>query len=119
MDAANLILTQPITPPSPLESLENIKAASEERKQQLAKDFESVLLSKLMDEMKNTIGQWGFEKDGTSEQIHGIFWTSLAQELADNGGMGLWKDIYESFNQLQNGQVTGEDSKIQPLDDNV
>jgi len=69
-----------------------------QKKEQAAKDFESVLLGKLLDEMKNSIGDWGFEEDGTSKQIEGIFWLYLARHLADNGGLGLWKDIYQTLN---------------------
>ncbi|MHC4132029.1 MAG: hypothetical protein ACYSSP_02735 [Planctomycetota bacterium] len=120
MDSTKLILTQPISPPSPLESIENIKSASEEMKQQAARDFESVLLTKLLDEMKDTIGDWGGETDSAGEQIHNIFWTFLGQELANNGGMGLWKDIYQSLNELeQNNQVTGNNAKVEPLDGSV
>jgi Rod binding domain-containing protein len=109
MDSTRLILTGPVLPPVPLEHLsgtlfsgpvpegrpDKIKGLSEERKEQVAKDFESVLLSKLLDEMKNTVVDWSFEEDGVSEQIHGIFWLYLARHLADNGGLGLWKDIYQ------------------------
>jgi len=65
--------------------------------EQVAKDFESVLLNKLLGEMKDTIGDWGFEKDGVCEQVQGIFWLYLAQDIANQGGLGLWKDIYESY----------------------
>ncbi|HUV65115.1 MAG TPA: hypothetical protein VMW24_14555 [Sedimentisphaerales bacterium] len=97
MDSANLILTQPVGPPSPLEQLSksDVEKVSDEKKRQIAKDFESVLLTKLMDQMKETIGDWGFEKDGASGQVQGIFWLYLAQDVANNGGMGLWKDIYQ------------------------
>ena len=110
METANLILTEPVLPPAPLDNLNVIslykKIAtgqlsktnefSEEKKEQIAKDFESVLLNKVLDEMKNTIGDWGFEKDGASKQVQGIFWLYLAHDIANKGGFGLWKDIYES-----------------------
>ena len=108
MDAANLILTQPVSPPSPLDNLtssmlhrvekckpDTIVGVSQEQKKQIAKDFESVLINKLLDEMKNTIGNWGFDQDEVSKQIQGIFWLYLAQDIANNGGLGLWKDIYK------------------------
>ncbi|MEK7995928.1 MAG: hypothetical protein AAB403_19180 [Planctomycetota bacterium] len=97
MDSANLILTQPVRPPVPLEHLSksDVENASDEKKRQIARDFESVLLTRLMDQMKDTIGDWGFEKDGSSSQVQGIFWLYLAQDVANNGGMGLWKDIYQ------------------------
>ena len=95
MDSIKLILNQPVSPPSPLENLGEIDHLSEEKKKQIAKDFESVLLGKLLDEMKATIGNWGFEEDGASEQVQGIFWLYLARDIADKGGVGLWKDIYQ------------------------
>jgi len=120
MDGSHLILTQPVTPPNPLQTLENVTQAGDERKKQIAKDFESILLNKLMNEMKSTIGDWGFEKDGTSDQIHNIFWTYLGQELADNGGIGLWKDIYKSLAEMTEKNQTHEaNNKIEHLENNV
>jgi len=71
-----------------------IASLSQDKRRQVAKDFESVLLNKLLDGMSNTIGQWGFEQDGTSKQIQSIFWLYLARDIANNGGFGLWKDIH-------------------------
>lgn len=97
MDSAKLILTEPVSPPVPLEHLDKsrLNNVSEKKKKQIAKDFESILLNKLLDAMKNTIGDWGFDKDGPSKQIEGIFWLYLACDTANNGGIGLWKDIYQ------------------------
>jgi len=95
MDIANLILTAPVSPPIPLEKIKKIDGASEAEKKQLAKDFESVFINKLLDEMKNTIGDWGPEKDRAWQQVEGIFWLYLARDIADKGGFGMWKDIYQ------------------------
>ncbi|MCH7555866.1 MAG: hypothetical protein IIB56_00245 [Planctomycetes bacterium] len=97
MDSVKLILTEPISPPTLLEQLDKSRpnSISEKKKAQVAKDFESVLLTKMLDEMKNSIVDWGLEKDATSEQIHGIFWLYLARDIANSGGLGLWKDIYQ------------------------
>ncbi len=108
MDSANLILTGTVSPPTPLEQIKNIDAACEAKKKQFAKDFESVFINKLLDEMKNTIGDWGDEKDGASKQIDGIFWLHLARDIADNGGFGMWKDIYKSLNDSQNNNTATE-----------
>ncbi len=97
MNAAKLILTEAVSPPSPLRDLSRVGPPAEERKKQAAKDFESVLIGKLLDQMKNTIGDWGFEKDGSAKQVQGIFWMYLANDIAANGGLGMWKDIYEFF----------------------
>jgi Rod binding domain-containing protein len=97
MDSVQLILTQPVSPPSMLDNINtsNIDSVSDEKKKQIAKDFESVLLNKIFDEMKNTVVDWDSEEDGASEQIQGIFWLHLARDVADNGGVGLWEDIYK------------------------
>ena len=96
MDSAKLILTQSVCPPVPLEQLEASKLShtSEEKKIQVAKDFESILLNKLLGEMQNTVGSWGFEKDSAFKQVQGIFSMFLSRDIANNGGIGLWRDIY-------------------------
>ena len=75
---------------------------SDEQKRQIAKDFESVLLGKLFDEVQESIGNLdlGQEEDGTSQQVHGLFWLYLARDIADKGGLGLWKDVYEHLKQM-------------------
>lgn len=107
MDSVKLILTEPVSPPTLLEQLDKsrLKNISDEKKKQVAKDFESVLLTKLLDEMKKSIVDWGSEKDGASEQMHGIFWLYLARDIANNGGLGLWKDIYQSLTNAEHANT--------------
>ncbi|MCP4613761.1 MAG: hypothetical protein GY845_34160 [Planctomycetes bacterium] len=97
MDSTKLILTEPVSSPSMLEQLgqSKLKSLSDEKKKQVAKDFESVLLDKLLEGMKNSITDWGLEKDAASKQTEGIFWLYLGRDIANNGGLGLWKDIYK------------------------
>ncbi len=110
MDSAKLILTEPVSPPMPLEHLQKsgLKNVSEEKRKQIAKDFESVLINKMLDEMKNTIGDWGFEKDGPSNQIQGIFWMFLSRDIANNGGLGLWKDIHQFLTNADKANTAGK-----------
>ena len=75
-------------------------AAMDPRAVKVAKDFEAVLLNKLMEAMQATIPESGLVEDGTSKQVQSIFWSYLSQDAADQGGMGLWKDIYR---QLERG----------------
>lgn len=118
MDSFKLILTEPVSPPAMLEQLDKsmLNSISEEKKKQAAKDFESVLLTKLLDEMKKSIVDWGSEKDGASEQIHGIFWLYLARDIANNGGLGLWKDIYQSLTNAEQAN-TAQKNSIQITED--
>jgi len=62
---------------------------------QAAKDFESILIHQLMQEMSRTIDDSGLLSSGPSKQMQGIFWSFLAEEVADSGGLGLWKDIQQ------------------------
>ena len=124
MDNAKLILTGEVLPPVPLEHLSRIglynkiakwksgqiDVVSEEKKKQAAKDFESVFIKKLLDEMTNAIGEWGFEKDAVSKQIQGLFSIYLSQHIANNGGFGLWKDVYRFMTELSQGKTTIETS---------
>jgi len=95
-------ITSPInfiqTPERPLPQTEGIENALDEKKVQVAKDFESVLLSKVFDEMRNTIPESGLVEDETSGQMQGIFWMYLSQDVSQKGGMGLWKEIYQQIN---------------------
>ena len=99
MESTKLILTEPVSSPNMLEQLDksSLKNISDEKKKEIAKDFESVLLNKLLEEMKKSIVDWGQEKDAASKQTEGIFWLYLGQDLAKNGGLGLWKDIHQSL----------------------
>jgi hypothetical protein len=85
-------------------------ARSDEQKQQAAKDFESVLLTKLFDQVQESIGGWGGldEEDGAASQVHGLFWLYLARDVADKGGLGLWKDIYQHLTQMEGTAGAGE-----------
>ncbi len=109
MDSTELILTGHVSPPMLLEqNLENKATATDEQKKQFAKDFESVFLDKLFNEMKKTIVDWSSEKDGTAKQIEGIFWMYLARGVAEEGGLGLWKDIYKSLTENEQGGIAAE-----------
>jgi Rod binding domain-containing protein len=128
MDIAKLILTEPVSLPSPLENLSQTSLGkeitklscceadnvSEDKKKQAAKDFESVLINKLLDAMQSTIGQLGLEQDAASGQIQGIFSLYLSRHIANNGGFGLWKDIYQFITNAANTSTTA-----QSLDKNV
>jgi Rod binding domain-containing protein len=58
-----------------------------------AKDFESVLVHKLMEEMSKTVGEGGLLDSQMTQQTEGLFWFYLAQEVSQGGGLGLWKEI--------------------------
>ena len=61
--------------------------------EKVAKDFESVLLGKVMEEMRRSVPDSGLLDSNAQEQTQGIFWMELSQELARQGGLGLWKQL--------------------------
>lgn len=85
-------------PQSSVPQTQSLENAPDPKKVQVAKDFESVLLTKLFDEMRNTVPQSDLVEDETSGQMQGIFWMYLAQDVSQKGGMGLWKEIYQQIN---------------------
>ena len=99
MDSVNLIFTDHDLMPSPVRKLDGVEELTPDAKEKFAKDFESIFINKLLDIMQKSSGDWGFEKDGASEQINGLFSTYLARHAADNGGLGLWKEIYSFLNE--------------------
>ena len=63
-----------------------------------AKDFEAILIYKLLEEVKRTIPESGLLGGGAqTSQMQDIFWHHLSQELADQGGFGMWKQIYDQI----------------------
>ena len=61
--------------------------------EQAARDFESVLLLRLMEEMRRTVPDSGLLSTGAGRQIEDIFWYYLAQDVAEGGGLGLWQQL--------------------------
>jgi len=96
--------------PMDLESAtpEAVADMSDLKKKELAKDFESILLTRLFSEVKASISASSFDEDSGSDQIHGMFWSFLAEDVADKGGFGLWQDLYQHFKEMDGTGATGE-----------
>ncbi|HUT02243.1 MAG TPA: rod-binding protein [Phycisphaerae bacterium] len=77
---------------------------SDKALRQAAKDFESVLLHRVLQEMKNTIPESGLTGSGATKQLNGLFWSFLARDIANQGGVGLWKDLYAQWSAAGMGQ---------------
>ena len=89
------------------------KEISNEQAKQVAKDFESVLLHKLLDAMKKTIPESDLFETGISEQFRDIFWFHLAQEMGKQGGLGIWKMLYR---QIEQSAHSSEGTSILEID---
>jgi len=78
----------------------------DEQEKRIGRDFESVLLTKVFEQVQASIQDSGFdEEDGGAQQVRGLFWFYLAQDFADKGGFGLWKDIYQHIKQMEGTQA--------------
>ena len=68
-----------------------------------AKDFEALLLHKVMQEMAKTIPDSGLIEGGMTRQMMDFFWFNLSGEMARAGGLGLWKEITRQWNRPAGG----------------
>jgi Rod binding domain-containing protein len=100
MESINLLANAPVQTGDSKRASEmanRIADADDKKKMKVAKEFEGILIGQLMNQMKETIGESGLLEDGSSKQVQDMFWSFLADEVAENGGMGLWKNVYESM----------------------
>ena len=114
MESINLLANAPVqTDDSRRASAmsKGIEGADDKKKMQVAKDFEAILIGQLMNQMKQTVGQSGLFEDGSSKGIKDMFWSFLADEVAENGGMGLWKNVYQSMSPNDQQTQTGENTE--------
>lgn len=65
--------------------------------EKIAKDFESVFLQKITDEMRKPVFSSDLLDSAGMEQTQGIFWSQLSQEIGQKGGLGLWKQLLREF----------------------
>ena len=115
MESMNLLANTSVQPDSSKRASEmamGVEKASDKKKMEVAKDFEAILVGQLMNQMKQTVGESGLLGDSSSKGVQDMFWTFLADEVADNGGMGLWKDVYQSMSPSDQSTKTGEDAKL-------
>ncbi|MHC4740817.1 MAG: hypothetical protein ACYS8Z_02830, partial [Planctomycetota bacterium] len=68
-EISGLLLTEAAPLPASLNKAEKNHSASVTRQVEAVKDFESVFITKLLEAMETTIGDWGLEKDATSKQV--------------------------------------------------
>jgi Rod binding domain-containing protein len=83
-------------------------STTDKRTMQAAKDFESVLLTKVLEGMQNTVSQFSTDEEAGSEQVKGMFTLFLARDMADKGGLGLWKDLNAFFKDMQKTNTTSQ-----------
>ena len=81
--------------PSAGQAPRDIRSAAQAEK--VAKDFESVLLARLLEEMDKTIPRSGLLEGGSTEQVRSMYWSLMAREMARQGGLGLWRQVHKGM----------------------
>ena len=82
----------------PLNTGNRAPAAAKDRAAvKAAKDFESVLVHRLLEEMRKTVPDSELLDSSGSDQMMSMFYTYLAQDVAQHGGLGLWKQVYQQM----------------------
>ena len=112
MDPSKLFLTQSVSNPQQLNNNRDVDKLSEQQKKELAKEFESVLMEKMMSQMKKTTGCLSQEDSASSEQIKDLFWSQLGKDLSSKGGLGLWKDVYQFLSETSPDKPNGSSESI-------
>jgi peptidoglycan hydrolase FlgJ len=70
--------------------------------QKAAQDFEAVMLNMVIKAMWKTIPKSDlFEKDNSTQIYEGLMHSSLSEEMARNGGMGIAKVLYQQLSREQ------------------
>ena len=85
---------------------------ADERRKKVAKDFESVFIHEILKRMEDTIPASDMA-DQSSKQIKSMYWSYMAQAIADRGGFGLWKNIYEAM--VATGSEAGGEQENQAV----
>ena len=62
-----------------------------------AKDFEAILTTRLLEEMRSTVGESSLLESAGSKQMEDLFWMYLGQEVAKSGALGVWKQVYRQI----------------------
>lgn len=108
------ILVNPILPADPLGSISRLavnsagKGAAGASAAQAARDFESILLHKVLEEMRRSIPESGLLDSAVTQQVQDLFWFYLAQDVSSKGGLGLWRQLYGQFQQSNPAGPGGE-----------
>ena len=75
--------------------------------QDVAKKFEGLLLHQMFKQAQQNIEQMDTDEDEESEdaggeQIQSLYWSQMSDLVSEQGGVGLWKSIYQQMAQQVN-----------------
>ena len=83
-------------------------AADPERAREAAAGFESAFLHRLLDAMRATIPDAGLFESSSMGQYEDMFFFHLAETVAEHGGLGLGRQVYQQMIQHYNEPAATE-----------
>lgn len=103
MDAIKLLSNSTLIEPKGLKEISKGSQVDmdEEKKKEVAKNFESILVQQLLSVMKTSVTSSGLLEDQGSKQMQDMFYSFLGEEVGNKGQLGLWKDIYASMSETK------------------
>ncbi|MGR3292739.1 MAG: rod-binding protein [Candidatus Scalindua sp.] len=85
-----------------INGLKNNQKSSSYELQKAAQDFEAVLLNMVLKAMWKTVPKSDlFEKNSATQIYEGLMHSSLSEEMARNGGMGIAKVLAQQLRREQ------------------
>jgi Rod binding domain-containing protein len=110
-------LTMGMDPSGPSKAADG--TIQQEKLKKVARDFESVFVHQVMSVMKDTVPD-DDQEDSSSEQIQGMYWSFMAQAVGEEGGIGMWKDLYSMMSRQQKaGSIEPETDGNPGLDERI
>ncbi|MFP4052714.1 MAG: rod-binding protein [Phycisphaerae bacterium] len=100
-----------------MEKIENLQEQANDLAaiERTAKQFESLLVTRMVESMRKSIPDSNLTQDAASGQMQDMFWQFMGQEVGNQGGLGLWKQvmrqIQETQGMLDNGEAAPDAAK--------
>lgn len=109
MDILNELNSAPAPGVDDLHGLQSCRSQDPEsgKIEEIAKQFEGVLLHQMFKQAQQTIDQMDTEDDEESEdagneQFQSLYWSQMSEVVSEQGGIGLWKPLYQQIMQQIN-----------------
>ena len=71
----------------------------------VAKDFESILINKMLESMRKTVPKSGLLDSFSTEMFESMLDQEIAKEMAKGKGIGLAKMVHQQLTKLDGGEV--------------
>jgi Rod binding domain-containing protein len=83
---------------------DDIVDMEDEKRKEVAKDFEAIFVRQIMDKMKDTIPE-SEDEESSSKQLKSMYWSFMSDMVGKQGGFGLWQNIYKSMPGAKTGEA--------------